>query len=335
MRFGNAVPGLFLLLFCAVALPCFTARAMEQRPDRPDATAAAADPWAATPADQRRALPNNSAPPDRRMPQTLLPPLPPEEQGTIRRVDVPVGDKVAALTFDLCELATVTTGYDAAIINFLRRERIPATLFIGGKWMRTHAARTRRLMAEPLFEIGNHAWTHGNFGIMGPDRMREQIFRTQAQYELLRAEALRDAASEGRSMPDIPPVPTLFRLPYGRCSDQALKLLADAGLRVIQWDVVAEAAADNSRPGLAGEVARRVRPGSILLFHANLVPKGSAALLEGTVRNLQRHGYRFVTVRELLSMGAPQRTRDGYFNKPGDNKALDTRFGIDGTGLRH
>ncbi len=332
MRFGNAVSGLFLL-FCTVALS-WNAAAARRSPDGPEAVATAVDPWAATPADRRRALPNNSAPPDLCMPRTLLPPLPPEEQGTIRRVDVPGGDKVAALTFDLCELATATTGYDAAIINFLRRERIPATLFAGGKWMRTHASRMRQLLAEPLFEIGNHAWTHGNFGIMGPDRMREQIFRTQAQYELLRADVRREAAARGRPEPDIPPAPTLFRLPYGRCSDQALKLLAEAGLRVIQWDVAAEAAADNSRPGLAEEVARRVRPGSILLFHANLVPKGSATLLEGTVRNLQRRGYRFVTVGALLNMGAPQRTRDGYFNKPGDNRPLDARFGIDGTGLR-
>ena len=27
-------------------------------------------------------------------------------------------------------------------------------------------------------------------------------------------------------------------------------------------------------------------------------------------------------------------TRDGYFNKPGDNLSLDTHFGIDGTGRR-
>jgi hypothetical protein len=41
-----------------------------------------------------------------------------------------------------------------------------------------------------------------------------------------------------------------------------------------------------------------------------------------------------VTVGELLKLGEPQRTRDGYFNKPGDNLSLDTHFGIDGTGRR-
>lgn len=41
-----------------------------------------------------------------------------------------------------------------------------------------------------------------------------------------------------------------------------------------------------------------------------------------------------MTAGKLLAMGQPWRTRDGYFNKPGDNKALDTRFGVDGTGRR-
>ena len=55
-------------------------------------------------------------------------------------------------------------------------------------------------------------------------------------------------------------------------------------------------------------------------------------MLKETVGELQRKGYRFVAVGELLKLGEPQRTRDGYFNKPGDNLSLDTHFGIDGTG---
>ena len=86
--------------------------------------------------------------------------------------------------------------------------------------------------------------------------------------------------------------------------------------------------------GMGARVAGQVRPGAIILFHANRVPKGSASMLKETVGELQRKGYRFVTVGELLKLGEPQRTRDGYFNKPGDNLSLDTHFGIDGTGRR-
>ena len=328
---------LCFFIFCVIMACCLSPLAAWSRTDEP---ASMGDAHISerlrqgTPADLRRALPNNSAPPERRLPHMQLQPLPPQEDGTIRRVLLPEGTKAVALTFDLCELATTTTGYDVDTINFLRREHIPATLFIGGKWMRSHAERAKQLMADPLFEIGNHAWSHGNFGIMDPQSMRDQVLWTQAEYEILREGILRSAAENGASLPDIAAVPNLFRLPYGRCTDQSLALLAHLGLRVIQWDVVAEAMDDNSRPELAAEVARRVRPGSILLFHANRVPKGTAALLSGVVRELRDRGYHFVTVGKLLTMGQPLRTRDGYFNKPGDNKALDIRFGVDGTGRR-
>ena len=148
------------------------------------------------PEDARRAVPNNPAPPERVVPEHVLPPLPATSEGTIRRVAT--REKVAALTFDLCELSTITTGYDADVIDFLRARRIPATLFMGGKWMRTHAGRTMQLLADPLFEIGNHAWAHGNFGIMDERNMLEQVRWTQAEYERLREKVLERAAVEGR-----------------------------------------------------------------------------------------------------------------------------------------
>ena len=52
------------------------------------------------------------------------------------------------------------------------------------------------------------------------------------------------------------------------------------------------------------------------------------------VRELENKNYRFVTVSELLKLGIPETTRNGYFSKPGDNIALDKKFGIDGTGRK-
>lgn len=320
---------------------CFQAAAWAGQKDETQEQVSASAPaaaWAADELDQRKALPNNSTPPARREPSVMLPPLSDDTVGTIRRIVPEDGAKVAALTFDLCELDTVTTGCDMGIINYLREEKIPATLFMGGKWMRTHARRVLQIMTEPQFEIANHAWSHGNFALLSPGGVRAQALWTQAQYELLREEALRLAKAEGRPAPSIVPVPKLFRLPYGRCTDQSLKSLAQMGFQVVQWDVVAESGADNTNLEHARKearlVAEKVRPGSILLFHANLVPKGSALLLRNVVADLQAKGYRFVTVSELLGMGRAQRTMNGYFTSPGDNKSLDARFGVDGTG-RH
>lgn len=169
------------------------------------------------PEDARHAVPNNPAPPERTVPEQVLPPLPVQDEGTIRRVATK--EKVAALTFDLCELSTMTTGYDAEIIDFLREKRIPATLFMGGKWMRSHSERAMQLMADPLFEIGNHGWSHGNFGIMSEKAMLEQIRWTQAEYELLREEILKKGSggrAQRRAAGSRNVVPLALRQMYGQ-----------------------------------------------------------------------------------------------------------------------
>lgn len=295
-----------------------------------------ADEWELNSFDLKRAIKNNPAPPEILRPLTNLDPI--QNEGIIRRVKLDSNEKFIALTFDMCELETSTTGCDMKIIKFLRDKKIPATLFMGGKWIRTHSKRVKQIMRDNvtngnLFEIANHNWSHGNCALLSEKNLKNQILWTQSQYEILRTELL----NENPDLKNIPEVPTLFRLPYGRNSEKSLKIIADLGLRIIQWDVAAESG-DNSNPKRAKKSAKLVtsmtKPGSILLFHANLVPKGSDLLLREVVRELESKGYKFVTVSELLEMGEPETTRNGYFTKPGDNIALDKKFGIDGTGRK-
>ena len=283
--------------------------------------------WLPDSLDKRKAVINNSLPPERTLPLLELPPLSPDE-GIIRRVILPEGVKAVALTFDMCELDTVTTGCDMDVINFLREHRIPATLFMGGKWMRTHSRRVKQIMTDPIFELANHNWSHGNCALLSPEGLKAQILWTQAEYELLREES---------GLEDLPEAMTLFRLPYGRNSERALKIIAELGLRVIQWDVAAEAG-DNSNLKRAARSAKLVasmtKPGSILLFHANSVPKGTVNLLREVVGILSEDDYVFVKVSDLLEMGVPETVRDGYFSHKGDNYVLDKKYGVDGTGRK-
>ncbi len=248
--------------------------------------------------------------------------------GLVRRVDVGQR-KVVALTFDFCELATKTTGYNVKLVRYLQKNSIPATFFVGGKWLRTHAARAQEFLRSDLFEIANHAWSHGNFALLDEKSMHEQIDWTQAQYAQLYEESF-----EKSEIPHRAPFLQYFRFPYGRSSPQALRLLQEKGVLAIQWDVVGEMRPDNSEPYAVQEVLQQVRPGSILLFHGNMVPKGTKILIPRLIKALQERGYSFVTVGKLLAMGKPEMVEDGYFITPGDNVHLDTRFGVDGTGRK-
>ncbi|MBQ7608566.1 MAG: polysaccharide deacetylase family protein [Desulfovibrionaceae bacterium] len=296
------------------------------------AFSADANDWAPTAADELRAIRNNAESPARKQPVTVLPALAQDRVGLVRKVQIDTSDRPIALTFDLCELATVTTGCDMQTIAFLHDNRIPATFFAGGKWMRTHAKRMKQMLSVPFFEFGNHAWTHGNCALLSSRGLRAQVLWTQAQYELLREEAI-----EQGGRPDIPPVPTLFRLPYGRCTKQALTEIAALGLTVVQWDIVAERGAvrtEDAARRYAASLVKECAPGSILLFHANRVPTGTALLVREVVSKLRAENWRFVTVSELLTLGRPVLVEDGYFTRPGDNIALDKKFGRDGTGSR-
>jgi Polysaccharide deacetylase len=96
-----------------------------------------------------------------------VPPYEPRKQrGVLRRVKLPPGKKLIALTFDLCEHPYEVTGYEGRIVDFLRSNNIKATFFAGGKWLLSHRDRAQQLMADPLFQMGNHTWEYRNLRIV-------------------------------------------------------------------------------------------------------------------------------------------------------------------------
>jgi peptidoglycan/xylan/chitin deacetylase (PgdA/CDA1 family) len=251
--------------------------------------------------------------------------------GSIRRV-IPRGKKkVIALTFDLCERADEIMGYDYEIVNYLRLHQIKATFFAGGKWMQSHPDKAMQLMADPLFEVGNHTWSHANLRMIGREEQRLQILLTQAQYRELRRQlsCWPCAQQAGRNeMAEIPAIPLCFRFPFGACNAEALQLLKRLNLAAIQWDVVTDDSDKNQTAEMiASIVLKHAQPGSIIVCHANGRGHHTAQALALFVPELQRRGYTFVTVSELLTLGKVFATSDCYELYPGDNKRYDQIFG--------
>lgn len=263
-------------------------------------------------------------------------PLAPERRRIIRRVALPEGDRRVALTFDLCERAVHVTGYDAALVDALRGfdhgHGAKATFFAGGKWLRSHPERALQLMADPRFELGHHGWTHANMLVATPEERLRQVRWTSAQFAALNAELSRRLAARG--LPQVPPAASapapLFRLPYGRGNAETAAWLGGQGLAVIQWDVVGEGFGGTAQER-ARAIAGAVRPGSIVLLHANCVPRDTAQVLRLLLPLLAQRGYRTATVGELLASGTPEAVDEGFFSQPGDNAVYDALFGGHGT----
>lgn len=267
-------------------------------------------------------------PPVRREPVFQLLPLPPELRGSIRSVKLAGNRKLVALTFDLCEARREIAGYDAELVNYLRQQHVKATFYAGGKWMRSHPEKTLQLMADPLFEIGNHAWTHGNLRVSKEQAVQDQIRWTQAQYELL-WEALKSrpcAVNAGlQELAKIPRLPLTFRFPYGACNAEALQATAAAGLPAIQWSIVTgDPAPGQTAAAMAQTILSQITPGAIIVAHANGRGYHTAQALPLLIPKLRGElGYQFVTVSELLAAGPAVTVETCYEAKPNDNLRYD------------
>ncbi|MFF5038307.1 polysaccharide deacetylase family protein [Streptomyces nigra] len=216
------------------------------------------------------------------------------------------GDRTVALTFDAD--MTADQGPRAArgerfdnpgLIAALRELRVPATVFMTGRWAEQYPRQARSLGRDPLFEIANHSYSHYAFtedcyGLptVDEERMRADVERAYAAF---RAAGVQDA------MP-------YFRFPGGCHDTRALKALVPAGVTAVQWDVVSGDAFATDARAVARDVLAGVRPGSVVVLHCTL---SAAPTTERVVRQvvpeLRREGYRLVKVSELIGASGGRR----------------------------
>jgi peptidoglycan-N-acetylglucosamine deacetylase len=257
-----------------------------------------------------------------------FPQIRPGLRGTIRSVRLPPGKKLIALTFDLCEAPHEVAGYQGEIIDILRANDVKATFFMGGKWMMSHRHRAQQLMSDPRFEIGNHAWAHRNFRLLTGSALADEVTATEFAYDQLR----RDLADRkcvgpggnGLAHEFAPNRLSLFRFPFGACDVKSLTQVGELGLLAIQWDVSSDDAYLQQRPDLlTKKVLDEIRPGSIVLFHANGRGWYTDDALPGIISALKAQGYEFATVTELLNAGDPVISSSCYDHSVGDTDRYD------------
>ena len=255
-------------------------------------------------------------------------PVPQNLRGAIRRVKLPAGKKLIALTLDLCEQPGEVAGYDGAIFDYLRTQGVKATLFAGGKWIRSHSERVQQLMTDPLFELANHSEAHRNLRLLQGATLSEEVLGPQRSYEAARQTLAvsQCVAGNAAALTRTPPRLSLFRFPFGACNQQSLDAVNDAGLLAIQWDL---STADPS-PGQSGEAIAKAmlnaKPGSILIAHANGRGHHTAEGLPLAIPQLKARGFEFVTVSELLAAGTPEVVSTCYDTRPGDSDKYDQLF---------
>lgn len=197
---------------------------------------------------------------------------------------LPVTARVLALTFDACEGPTRAT-LDQPIVEYLEREHLPFTVFMGGRFARDNAAAVRDLAGYAGVEIENHSYSH-------PQDMR-RLTDEQVRGEIGRAQ-LQIHAVTGRTT-------QLFRFPAGRSDERTVAIVEAMGYRVVHWRFPS-GDPDPKLPAQAilADTLSRVRPGDILIFHINGRGVHTAEVLAALIPELRRRGYRFVRLDEVL-----------------------------------
>ena len=283
-------------------------------------------------------------PPPRNVTLAAPAPLPAHLRGAIRRVDLPKGRKLIALTLDLCEQPGEIAGYDGPIVDYLRATGTKATVFAGGKWLLSHSERSQQMMSDPLFEIGVHGWAHRNVRALSGSALFDEMINPLRAYAKVRNDfsARSCAAGQSGAIAAIPHHVTLHRFPYGACSPAALQAAADNGLMSIQWDVsTGDPAPSQSARAIADEMLRHTKPGSIIIAHANGRGHHTAEALPLAIPKLKAMGFEFVTVSELLAAGRPVTADTCFDSRPGDTDKYDFLYskrppapGVQGYGWR-
>ena len=195
----------------------------------------------------------------------------------------PRDSKKVALTFDACPTSKEDE-YDEKVVEVLLKEKVPATLFLSGRWVEKNKEMAKSLAANPQFEIANHAFWHPHMLEKDDERVLRELKRTQ--------DIIRKVTGKR---------PMYFRPPFGEADDRLVKLAAEAGLVTVQYDI----ASGDPDPGLSAKrivrgVVGEAKGGSIVVFHMNENGPCTAEALPEIIRQLREKGFELVTVGEML-----------------------------------
>ena len=185
---------------------------------------------------------------------------------------------------DACE--TKTPSYlDRRITDFLIEESIPFTLFVNGKFLVRNWEALRELYENKLVSIQNHSYSHYLH--------MERLPKEKVIYEVKKAEEL-ILKLTGKK-------PFLFRFPGGNYDRRTLKIVESLGYKVVHWSFPSGDPDPNITPErLTRWILQNVKPGAILIFHANGRGYATAYALPEIIRALRKMGYTFGRIEDYL-----------------------------------
>jgi peptidoglycan/xylan/chitin deacetylase (PgdA/CDA1 family) len=194
-----------------------------------------------------------------------------------------------ALTLDAC-----SGKFDENLILFLRRNRIPATIFATQKWLLKNPQGLTMLKANlDLFDVEDHGENHIP-AVIGVGR---KVYGIPGEPDILhlRREVLAGAQAVERAT-GVPP--HWYRGATAEYDQQASDEIRRMGYKIAGFSVNADAGATLKRSQIV-EQLRHVRSGDVIIAHMNKPRSDTAQGLSTGLIEILRRGLVFVRLDEV------------------------------------
>ena len=198
-------------------------------------------------------------------------------------------DQRVALTLDAC-----SGRYDESLIDFLVKNRIPASIFVTKKWLKRNPQGLATLKANlDLFDVENHGENHIP-AVIGQGR---EVYGIAGEPDMahLRREVLEGAraveAATGVA-------PHWYRGATGVYDLQAADEIRRLGFKIAGFSLNADDGASLSKASVVKRL-RRVKGGDVIIAHMNKPDSDTAEGLAAALPELLRQGYVFVRLDQI------------------------------------
>lgn len=206
--------------------------------------------------------------------------------------------KRIALTLDAC-----SGKYDDDLIDFLIRERIPATIFATKKWLGRNRHGVSVIKAHlDLFDVEDHGEKHIP-AVIGAGR---KVFGIPGEPDVihLRREVLEGARAVEEA---IGVAPHWYRGATAEYDSQAIEEIDKLGYKIAGFSVNADFGASSKKTAIEKRL-ERVQGGDVIIAHMNKPASDSAEGLAAGLAYLLKAGFVFVRLDQVDLKEIPEKT---------------------------
>lgn len=191
-------------------------------------------------------------------------------------------EKTVCLTFDDGPDGIITP----KVLDTLKAYNIKGSFFFIGKNVVAYPSVVKRTFDEDNLVL-SHSYTHERFSILTDENVKRELSLTEnAIYSLIGER------------------PAIIRPPYGDISQKTLNILNNQNYTTVLWSIDTLDWAQKDKNNISKNVIDNIRPGDIILMHCNEDKIASLDALPLIIKGLQKKGYKFLDLSQMLNMEA-------------------------------